>query len=637
MSEDLVVAPYATALAAPVFPQAAIENFRHLTREGMLARFRFYESIDYTTERLPQGKTSAIIRAYMAHHQGVVLVALNNLVHANIMQRRFHSEPLVRSTELPLQERIPHGAPASHPRAEEVSSGRVVRQLSGRVTRVFDTADMPTPRVQLLSNGAYSVMVTTSGAGYSNYKSIAVTRWREDTTKDLWGSFIYLRDVESGDVWSSGFQPLGQEADLYEVAFSEDKVMIKRRDGGIETRTEIIVSPEDNAEIRRVSVTNNSSKAREIEVTSYAEVVLVPSKADAAHPAFSNLSIETEFNIDENALIAKRRARSENDEPIWAIHTIATDCDIVGAVQYETDRARFLGRGHDIREPTAVIEDRPLSNTVGAVLDPIFSLRTCVRIGPHETACVTFSTAVANSHAEALKLADKYHDVSIFERESALVWTRSQVEMRHLNIEPESAYLFQRLAANILYPNLSLRSRPNVLEQNIKRQSDLWPFGIGGDTPIVLVLINRFQDLPVAREMLNAHEYLRLKGLIFDLVILNDEPTGYMQSLQDELTRIVRTSGESSLIDTNGGIFLRRSDQIAEADRILLQTVARVVIVGERGDLKDEILRKAVEPALPEPFVAKSVNRPYPEPSIPRPELTFLMGLGDSEIAGKNT
>lgn len=635
LSEDLVVTPYATALAALVTPHEAMKNFRRMADEGLLARFGFYESIDYTPERLPQDRSFAIIRAYMAHHQGMILVALNNLVHSNIMQDRFHSEPIVQATELLLQERIPHGTPASHPRAEEVLSSRVVRHLSGRVTRTFDTPNLSTPRVQLLSNGAYSVMVTTSGAGYSMHKNLAVTRWRADTTRDPWGSFIYLRDVANGKVWSSGYQPLGQLPKFYEVAFSEDKAVIKRRDGVIATRTEIIVSPEDNAEIRRVSVTNNSSTAREIEVTSYAEIVLALPKADAAHSAFSNLSIETEFNSNENSLIAKRRPRSDTDESIWAIHTIATDGETVGAVQYETDRARFLGRGHDVSDPNAVIEDRPLSNTVGAVLDPIFSLRYCVRIEPHETVRISFSTAVADSYDEALRLADKYHDISIFERESALAWTRSQVETRHLNIEPASAYLFQRLAANILYSDLSLRARPGVLALNTKAQSDLWVYGIGGDLPIVLVRINRAEDLPLVRQLLNAHEYLRLKGLTFDLVILNDNPPSYMQALQDELIGIVRTSGESNLLDSTGGIFLKRADQMPDSDRILLHTVARVVIVAERGDLEEELLRKEVAAELPRPFVGTGPISLYPEPSAPQQDLSFFNGLGGFSQKGR--
>lgn len=635
LSEDLVITPYATALAALISPIAAMENFRRLADEGMLARFGFYESIDFTPERLPPNETSAIIHAFMAHHQGMILVALNNLVNANVMRRRFHAEPLVQATELLLQERIPQGAQASHPRAEEVLSSSSIRQLSGRVTRIFDTPHLSTPRVQILSNGSYSVMITSAGSGYSTYNGLAVTRWHEDTTRDSWGSFIYLRDVENGKVWSSGHQPLGKDPRFYEVAFSEDKALIKRRDGNIETRTEIIVSPEDNAEIRRVSITNNSGRVREIEITSYSEIVLVPRSADVAHPAFSNLFIETEYNAAENSLIAKRRPRGENDEPIWAVHTIATGGETIGAIQYETDRARFLGRGHDAHEPIAVIEDRPLSNSVGAVLDPIFSLRCCMLIQPHETVRVSFSTAVAHAYEEAIRLADKYHDANIFEREAALAWTRSQVEMRHLNIDPENAYLFQRLASNILFSDVSLRARPAVLALNTKAQSDLWAYGIGGDLPIVLVRIKRAEDLPLVRQILMAHEYLRLKGLMFEVVILNDNPPSYIQSLHDELIRIVRTSGEAHLLDKNGGIFLKRTDLIPEADQILLHTVARAVIVGERGDFEAEVLRRSVEPSLVKPFLARSPKRAYPEPPAPMPNLAFFNGLGGFDQAGK--
>nr|MBA3632685.1 hypothetical protein [Acidobacteriota bacterium] len=353
LSEDLVITPYATALAATVSPRAVLENFHALVKDGLLSRFGFYESADFTPERLPPDKNFVIIRAFMAHHQGMILVALNNLVHNDVMQKRFHNEPLVQATELLLQERIPNGVPASHPRAEEVLSGRIVRQISGRVTRIFDTPNLPTPRAQILSNGTYSVMITTAGGGYSMCGDLAVTRWREDATCDDWGSFIYLRDTSSGAVWSSGFQPTRRVPKKYEAAFSEDKIVISRSEVGIATRTEIIVSPEDNAEIRRVSISNHSSRVREIEVTSYAEVVLAPPSADAAHPAFSNLFIETEFFAAENSLIAKRRPRAEKDEPVWAVHTVATAGEVIGATQYETDRARFLGRGHDASEPLA--------------------------------------------------------------------------------------------------------------------------------------------------------------------------------------------------------------------------------------------------------------------------------------------
>ncbi|MBA2502218.1 MAG: hypothetical protein H0V27_04975 [Pyrinomonadaceae bacterium] len=628
LSEDLVVAPYATMLAAMIAPRRALENMRRLAREGALSAYGFYEAIDYTPERLPQNQKRAVIRAYMAHHQGMSLVALDNVINDAIMQRRFHLEPLVQATELLLQERIPRGGTAVHPRAEEVLSGRVVRTLTGLAARTFDTPDLPTPRTQILSNGTYSVMVSTSGAGYSRCAGLAMTRWREDVTRDHHGAFCYLRDVSSGVFWSAGYQPTARRPRSYEVTFSEYKVEIARSDAGILTRTEIIVSSEDNAEVRRVSLTNQSARPREIEVTSYAEIVLAPHAADVAHPAFSNLFIETEFAPAENALLARRRPRSNTDEPVWGVHVVTTESETLGATQYETDRSRFLGRGRTPANPVAVTEDRPLSNTTGAVLDPVFSLRRRVRIGPGETAQVTFAIALARTREEALRLADTYHDRVTFEREERLAWTRSQVEMRHLNITAEEAHLFQRLAARVLHTDPSLRPRPEVLMLNTRAQSALWAYGIGGDLPLVLTRINRAEYLDTVRQLLRAHEYLRMKGLSFDFMILNDHPPTYAEELQNELQTLIRTSGSQALQDKPGGIFLRRSDHIAEADRILLHTVARVVVVAERGSLEEQLVRRPVEEALPPAFVPRAPSRNYPEPTIAQPELAFFNGLG---------
>ncbi|HYE64262.1 MAG TPA: glucoamylase family protein [Pyrinomonadaceae bacterium] len=635
LSEDLVVTPYATMLAAIVEPRTALENLRRLEREGALARYGFYEAIDYTPERLPQNQKRAIIRAFMAHHQGMILLALDNVLNADIMQKRFHADPLIQATELLLQERIPQGVPASHPRAEEVLTGRLVHTLTPLATRRYDSPDLPTPRTQLLSNGTYSLMLTTSGAGYSTCGPIAVTRWREDVVRDDWGSFCYLRDVRTGEMWSAGYQPMGRTPTAYEVAFSEDKAEFWRRDAGIVTHMEIIVSPEDNAEVRRVTLKNYSSRVREIEVTSYAEVVLATPASDRAHPAFSNLFIKTEFFAAESALLATRRQRSEKDQPVWGVHTIVTEGETVGAVQYETDRGRFLGRGHTTANPVAIIEDRPLSNTVGAVLDPIFSLRQRVRLQPQATAHITFATAVANSREEALVLADKYHDVNIFDRASKLAWTQSQVEMRHHNVNAEEAHLFQRLAGRVLFLDPSLRPRPHVLELNTKTQAGLWPYGISGDLPVVVVRISESQDLQMVRQILRGHEYLRLKGLAIDLVILNNHPPSYAQTLQDELQALIRTSGSQALLDKPGGVFLRRTDVMPEADRILLHAVARVVLVTDRGPLEDQIVRRPVESEMPSPFIARWPSRIYPEPVVSTPELAFHNGLGGFGQGGR--
>ncbi|MDH3457925.1 MAG: glycosyl transferase, partial [Gemmatimonadota bacterium] len=373
--EDVVVAPYATALAAMVDPKAALDNFTRLERAGARGAYGFYEALDYTPSRLPERTRVAVVRAYMAHHQGMTLVALGNVVHDGLSPRRFHAHPLVQAAELLLQERTPRAVAVARPRSEEVREAALVRELVPATLRRFESPHDITPRTHLLSNGRYTVMVTAAGSGFSQWGELAVTRWREDTTRDCWGSFLFLRDAGTGDVWSAGFQPSGTQPDAYDVVYSEDRAKIMQRHPSLSIALEIVVSPEDDAELRRLTVTNLENHDREIDVTSYAEVVLAPQGADEAHPAFSNLFVETEFVPTLGTLLATRRPRSAVEPQVWLAHLAAVEGETVGKLQYETDRARFLGRGHGIRTPRSVLDGRPLSNTVGTVLDPIVSLR----------------------------------------------------------------------------------------------------------------------------------------------------------------------------------------------------------------------------------------------------------------------
>ena len=430
LSQNAVVAPYATALAAMVDPEAAVQNFERLERAGGRGRYGWYEALDYTPARVPEGKSVAIVRAYMAHHQGMTLVAIANALQDGRMRARFHADPSVRATELLLQERTPRDVAVARPRAEEVNAAENVRELVPTMLRRFHSPHDPTPRTHLLSNGRYAVMLTAAGSGYSRWGDVAVTRWREDVTCDGWGSYVYLRDVSSGEVWSAAYQPSGAEPDSYEVVFSEDRVEIVRRDGSLTTTLAVTVSTEDDAEVRRVSISNLGTRTREIEVTSYAELVLVDPMADAAHPAFSKLFVQTEYVRDVGALLATRRRRTPDEREIWAAHLAVVEGESIGGVQFETDRARFLGRGHNLRMPISVIDGRPLSGSVGSVLDPIFSLRRRVRIAPGETVRVAFWTLVASSRDAALDLVDKHHDPNAFERAVTLAWTQAQVQLR---------------------------------------------------------------------------------------------------------------------------------------------------------------------------------------------------------------
>jgi cyclic beta-1,2-glucan synthetase len=638
LSEDLVIAPYATGLAALIAPEAALRNFERLGRAGAAGAFGFREALDYTPRRLPEGASVAPVMSYMAHHQGMLLVAIGNVLNGSAMVERFHADPLVRATELLLQERMPRDVLVARPRAEEVNSAADVRDLVPPVLRRFTSPHDAIPRTHLLSNGRYAVMVTAAGSGYSRWGDLAVTRWREDVTRDAWGSFLFLRDRHSGAVWSVGHQPSGAEADRYEVEYAEDHAEFRRTDGPISTRLNIVVSAEHDAEIRRVSITNMGSQAREIELTSYSEVVLAPQAADVAHPAFQNLFVQTEFAPDLNALLATRRPRYASDRQIWAAHVAAVEGELPGVVQYETDRARFLGRGRLVGAAAAVQDGRPLSNTVGAVLDPIFSLRLRISLAAGATAHAIFSTVVAETREDVLDLADKYRDSATFERAATLAWTQAQVQLHHLGIGQDEALLYQRLANRILYSDPSLRPAAGLLAQNHRGAQGLWAHGISGDHPIVLVRIDEPDDVDIVRQLLRAHEYWRLKLLDVDLVILNEHGPTYADNLQDVLETVVRTSQSGSMQETGqtrGRVFILRGDQLPTEDRTLLQAAARAVLLSRRGSLADQVIRlerpERRAPALP----PAPIEAPAPAAAVPRAELEFFNGLGGFADEGR--
>ena len=606
LSKDAVIAPYATALASMVDPKAAAENYARLADAGGCGKYGFYEALDYTPARLPEGEPVAIVRAYMAHHQGMTLVAIDNTLNDGLMRTRFHEEPIVQATELLLQERTPRGVAVARPRAEEVKGAANVRELVPPVNRRFNSPHDPAPHAHLLSNGNYAVMINSSGSGYSRWRDLAVTRWQEDVTCDSWGSYIFLRDALGGDVWSAGYQPTGVEPDRYEVEFSEDRVEISRRDGTITTMLEVVVSPESDAEVRRVSISNLGNRVREIELTSYAEVVLAQPASDMSHPSFSKLFVQTEFVAEVGTLLATRRRRSPGDPEIWAAHLAVIEGESVGELQCETDRARFLGRGGQIRAPISVMDGRPLSSTVGTVLDPVFSLRCRVRILPGATARVAFWTMVAPSRTEVLDLADKRHDPTAFERTVTLAWTQAQVQLHHLGVGAEEAHLFQHLAGHILYSNPALRPRSELLKRNESGQSALWAHRISGDLPIVLVRIDAQEGLEIVRQLVRAHEYWRMKLLAVDLVILNEQAQSYTLDVQSELETLLRTN-ESQLgpqlegRSARGNIFLLRADLVSLEVRMLLQSAARAVLLSRRGTLSEQLNSVVeIEPVAPQ-------------------------------------
>ncbi len=636
---NAVVAPYATALAAMVDPGAAARNFARLRGVGALGRYGFFEALDYTRARLPEGTDVAMVRAFMAHHQGMTVVALANALLDGTIRARFHAEPIVQATELLLQERTPRDVSVAHPRAEEVRTEATVGELALPTVRRLRSAHDAAPQAHLLSNGRYLVMLTAAGSGYSRWGDRAVTRWREDSTRDDWGSYVFLRDVHSGAVWSAAYQPSGVEPDRYGVTFTEDRAEFVRRDGAITTTLEVVVSPEDDAEVRRVSLSNGGGRAREIELTSYAELVLATPAADAAHPAFSKLFVQTEYLARVGAILATRRRRSPAEPEIWAAHLAVVEGEAIGEPEIETDRARFLGRGREVREPIAVMDGRPLSNTVGTVLDPVFALRRRVRIPPGRTVHVAFWTVVASSRTDVLDLVDKHHDATAFDRAATLAWTQAQVQLSHLCVDPEEANLFQRLAGHVIYASPAMRPSSDTIRRGGGAPPGLWSQGISGDLPIVLVRIDNVEDIAIVRQLLRAHEYWRMKQLAVDLVILNERASSYVQDLQIALETQVRTSQsrvQPAAGGTHGSAFVLRADLIPAQTRNLLVSVARAVLVGRRGMLSeqlDRVQQPAATGGAPPPRRMSSADAPQALPAPP--DLEFFNGLGGFASDGR--
>ena len=637
LAEDLVVAPYATALAAMVEPAEALRNFERLASLGAVGRYGFYESIDYTRSRLPEDEPFAIIQAYMAHHQGMTIVALANALLDAPMRRRFRAEPAVQATELLLQERTPRTVAVARPSPDDSTDLHVMYDVPP-VLRRFRSPHDPTPRTHLLSNGRYSVMTTAAGSGYSRWRGLDVTRWREDATRDPWGTYVFLVDGTTGKSWSAGYQPTGVEPDSYEAVYSEDRVEIHRTDGLIATSLRIAVSTEDDGEMRQVSVTNHGPRPREIEVTSYAEIVLASPAADAAHPAFSNLFVQTEFVPALEALIATRRPRGR-EEPVWAAQVMTVHGDTVGTVQYETDRARFLGRGRSIRDPISIAERRPLSNTAGTVLDPVFSLRRRLRLAPGATARVHLTTLVGPSRDAVLALAGKYRDPATFDRVTSLAWTQAQVQLRHLGISTDEAHLFQRLATRLLYSDPTLRAPVETLLRNRRGPSALWGHGISGDLPIVLVRIDQVEDQAIVRQLLRAHDYWRMKGLAVDLVIVNEQAPSYAAELAATLDSLVRAGTRALGVaseSSTGRVFVLPGEQLSAEDRDALSAAARVLLLSRQGTLAQQVIRllrrtPATRPARPVAVLPQATDQPPPR--IP---LEFFNGMGGfSEDTGE--
>lgn len=636
LANDLVIAPYASVMALMVLPEEACANMQRLSAEEYEGRYGLYEAIDYTPARLPRGKTRAVIRSYMAHHQGMSFLSLSYLLLGRPMQRRFEANPQFQATMLLLHEKIPKTSLFANASRHSVTH-TAPSTVHDMPIRVLHSTNTPVPEVQLLSNGRYHVMVTNGGGSYSRWNDLALTRWREDATRDNWGSFCYVRDLATGDLWSAGYQPTLKKSPSYEVIFSEGRAEFRRTDNEFEMHTEIVVSPEDDIELRRCRIKNRSRKRRTIEVTSYAEVVLAPAAADAAHPAFSKLFVQTEILRKSRSIICTRRPRSATERPFYMFHQMVAHGGDIGQISYETDRMKFIGRGRNTSSPAALRDSEPLSGAQGSVLDPVVAIRYHIALDPGETVTLNTIMGAAETRDACISMIDKYKDFHLAERVFELTWTHSQVLLRQINASESDAQLYARLANSIVFSNAALRADASVLIRNRRGQSGLWGYAISGDLPIVLLQVRDMENIELVRQLVQAHAYWRLKGLAVDLVIWNEDNSGYRQELQQMIMDMISAGIEAHVVDRPGGIFVRPGDQISMEDRILLESVARVILSDNKGSLAEQVNKTgAPDVSLPR-LVPAQDPRSVPDTAgkLEQPALLLFNGTGGFSPDGR--
>jgi cyclic beta-1,2-glucan synthetase len=492
--------------------------------------------------------------------------------------------------------------------------------------RVFDTPNSRFPEVHFLSNGRYHLAISSAGGGYSRWGDLAVTRWREDGTRDCWGTFIYLRDVATGEFCSVTHQPTLSATERYEAIFAAARAEYRQRWGDLEIGAEVCLAREDDVELRRVTLTNHSNTERLIELTSYAEVVLAVPGADAAHPVFSNLFVQTEFVAANSAILCTRRPRSEGELRPWLSHSMVAEEGARSEVSYETDRARFLGRTRNSVNPASMHDSSPLSGTVGSVLDPIVSLRRTFGLAPNQTVRIDFILGVTESREDSVALTAKYQNLDVIDR--AFDLARTDVAVSDLDLTEGEAEIYARLAGSLIYADADKRAGSNVLLANRQGQRELWKYGISGDIPIVVLRIGDPARIRVAKQILQAHSYWRMKALPVDLVILVDKVSDSPQTLYQQIVSLIGPERRTGLLDKPAGIFVRYLDQLPAEDLVLLQTVARIVLTDDREGLGEPT---NFDQSTDVPVPALRLSQPdVPDSSgdVVSRELIFPNGLG---------
>ncbi len=643
LGQNAVIAPYASILASQYDPISAAENLAELRALGALGQFGYHDAVDFTPTRVPEGKRCAVVYNYYAHHHGMSIAAVANVVMNGLLRELFHADPVIEAAELLLQEKAPRDIPVMSAKHEE-TPGKGGGELLRPEIRTINNPATKDRELVLLSNGRYSVMLTATGTGYARWNNLGVARWKADPTEDRWGQFLFLRDTTSGDWWSATSEPRRAEGEKTKAIFSDERAEFHKTVGDLTSTVECIVASEHDAEGRRLTLLNMGTEDRFIEVTSYMEPMLTNEADDSGHPLFARMFVKTEIGRRGDVIRAWRNKRSPTDPDMMIAHLAADNAGSARPTEYETDRRKFIGRGRTLSEAAAFDPGATLSSSDGFSLDPVLSLRRVVRVPAGKKVSVVFWTIAASQREDLDTAIERYRHADAFQGELTQAWTRTQVQMRHLGVTSQDAAAFQHLARYMVYPDMQLRADQATLNASMQQQSGLWPSGVSGDLPIFTLRINDENDVPVAKEAIGAQEYLRSRGVASDLIILNErvtsEETQDLQEAIEYMATNARRSGQAE--GSRQHVFLLRREIMGDASAEGMIAASRVVLHARNGRIIDQLARTATIFAPPEDREIEVDRRPLlngeifqvPAETETHGDLEFWNGFGGFSAEG---
>ena len=587
-TDELVVAPYACVLAAQVEPLAAWRNICKLESLGARQRYGLVDALDYSPARQTTVGAYTLVASFMAHHQGMSIAALSNVLLGGVVQRWGMANPRLQALGSILHERTPREISRLYTLPNDLPM-QMLRKRPPGLSRCVIPGTSAIEPTHLLSNGHYTVSLRANGAGWSRCGAVTVGRWRDDLLRDTQGHFLYLDGLHSGPhsfpkpLVSLTSHPAPDPQARYESFFHADRLCFHTHWKRLQTQVTVWVSPEDDIEFRQVELCNLSDETLELELVSAWDATLAPAGADEAHPAFSGMFVRAQWQAQQRALVFERKPRVAKDPAVYAAHFLAQcDAPVVG-LRVCTERAQWLGRNRDSTNPMAQLSQASPDNTdMPTGLDPVSVLAVRIRLAPQGRVTLTFATAVASSSEALYAVLDKYQQAMHIQRASLMSATLAGIRMRALKFSNDQFAALQSVCTamlgNITCLVTERRALPRHLPLNCDRRL-LWRFGISGDRPILLVSVGVLEGAGLVRSLARAMRLWAWSGIALDLVVLNYEPNSYGMALQREINEIAeRLAADAVTSVTPTAMHLLRAQDLSAEDISTLQILTRLHI-----------------------------------------------------------